>query len=272
MISATSAISIQVSRISGQYPFVYGGCANQSGRCRPDGSRQRHHVQQQLLHRSWPPRWLCLGSRWAPQHDAARWLRHLLRARGCGLSRPAQLPGSLPPDRFRWRHARVRVYIFLGQSASRLQSRRWRNPNALPVGGVIDPTFVPCLSVFQGFPTAARRASRYQLAAQLRQSWHSRCSIDRHLWSRRATQVRRSRTRSNGTSRLQRELGKELDLEDRLCRNARPCICAKPAPAIQAQNATPANPVSVTDNDGTATSRLKTLRQRALPVRIRSPD
>jgi len=140
------------------------------------------------------------------------------------------------------------------------------NPNALPKGGVIDPTFVPCLATFQGFPgndpTQAPSFTCPGGAAGLPSQDIFGLVVPRHF-------VTPATQQWNLT--LQRELGKRWVLEVGYV-GTHSIHLRETRTSLEAQNATPANPVIVTAADGTQykitanTLANGPARSRSLPI------
>jgi len=116
------------------------------------------------------------------------------------------------------------------------------NPNALPQAGTLDPTFVPCLSVFQGFPGGdTTQAANYVNATG------SACPGPLGSVNIFGLQVPRhyvvpSTQQWNLT--LQRALGKEWVLEVGYV-GTKGTHLRETRNSLEAQNATPANPVQI---------------------------
>jgi hypothetical protein len=140
---------------SGQYPFVYGGCANHLGVAGLTG-HGNNTTYNNNYYTGLGPR---VGFAWdlGGQHTTS------LRA-GFGIYYVREDVGSVDQLSFQAPFLPVAFGAGLPGCASTFFSANQpancnpsglpgTNPNALPIGGVIDPTFVPCLSVFQGFPT-----------------------------------------------------------------------------------------------------------------------
>ena len=140
------------------------------------------------------------------------------------------------------------------------------NINALPKGGVIDPTFIPCLAVFQGFtgndPTQAPNFTCPGGAPGLTSQGIFGLVVPRHF-------VTPATQQWNLT--LQRELGKRWVLEVGYV-GTHAIHLRETRTSLQAQNATPTNPVVVTAANGqqyniTAdTFANAAARSRSLPI------
>ena len=131
---------------SGQYPMIYGGCANKLNVARLDRQRQRHHLQQCLRHRTRPARRARLRPRRHTQHHDSRRLRHLFR------SRRRRHGGPVVASRRRTcLGSAVAAGCVLPITLRELFSQ---SPaiNALPTAGILDPNFVPCQARFTAFP------------------------------------------------------------------------------------------------------------------------
>jgi len=117
------------------------------------------------------------------------------------------------------------------------------NPNALPQAGTLDPTFVPCLNVFQGFPGGdTTQAANYGTATgngcpgPLQTLGIFGLAVPRHF-------VVPSTQQWNLTA--QRSLGKQWVLEVGYV-GTHAVHLRETRDALQSQNATPANPVNIT--------------------------
>lgn len=140
------------------------------------------------------------------------------------------------------------------------------NINALPKGGVIDPSFVPCLAVFQGFPgndpTQAPNFTCPGGAPGLTSQGIFGLVVPRHF-------VTPATQQWNLT--LQRELGKRWVLEVGYV-GTHSIHLRETRTSLQAQNATPTNKVVVTAADGTQyditanTFANGPARTRSLPI------
>ena len=140
------------------------------------------------------------------------------------------------------------------------------NPNALPKGGVIDPGFVPCLATFQGFPgndpTQAPIFTCPGGAAGLPSQDIFGLVVPRHF-------VTPATQQWNLT--LQRELGKRWVLEVGYV-GTHSIHLRETRTSLQAQDATPSNPVVVTAANGTQykitenTISNGPARSRSLPI------
>jgi len=140
------------------------------------------------------------------------------------------------------------------------------NLNALPKGGVIDPTFVPCLATFQGFasnnPNLAPSFTCPNGAAGLPSQDIFGLVVPRHF-------VTPATQQWNLT--LQRELGKRWVLEVGYV-GTHAIHLRETRTSLQAQNATPTNPVIVTAANGTQykittdTIANGPARSRSLPI------
>jgi hypothetical protein len=122
------------------------------------------------------------------------------------------------------------------------------NPNGLPQAGTLDPTFVPCLSVFQGFPGGdTTQAANYGPAngsacpGPLLSTNIFGLQVPRHF-------VVPNTQQWNLT--LQRALGKDWVLEIGYV-GTKGTHLRETRDSLQAQNATPSNPVVVTAANGT---------------------
>jgi hypothetical protein len=116
------------------------------------------------------------------------------------------------------------------------------NPNALPQAGTLDPNFVPCLNVFQGFPGGdTTQAASYGTAAgagcpgPLQTLGIFGLAVPRHF-------VVPSTQQWNLT--IQRALGKQWVLEVGYV-GTKSTHLRETRDALQSQNATPENPVVV---------------------------
>ncbi len=119
------------------------------------------------------------------------------------------------------------------------------NPNALPQAGTLDPNFVPCLNVFQGFPGGdTTQAANYGTATgagcpgPLQTLGIFGLTVPRHF-------VVPSTQQWNLT--VQRALGKQWVLEVGYV-GTHGVHLRETRDALQSQNATPANPVVVDGN------------------------
>ncbi len=140
------------------------------------------------------------------------------------------------------------------------------NPNALPKGGVIDPSFVPCLAAFQGFannnPNQAPNFTCPGGAAGLPSQDIFGLVVPRHF-------VTPATQQWNLT--LQRELGKRWVLEVGYV-GTHSIHLRETRTSLEAQNATATNPVVVTAANGQQyTITADTLangpaRSRSLPI------
>ena len=116
---------------TGTYPFIYPSCVNKLGVAgltgHAAGSTFNNSVSTGLgtAHR------FCLGHRRPPHHHPARRLRHLLRPRGCGRGRPAQLPIALYPHRLFRSDSRVHHVRLLHRNPRHQSQRRTRRRRAL---------------------------------------------------------------------------------------------------------------------------------------------
>ena len=129
------------------------------------------------------------------------------------------------------------------------------NPNALPQAGTLDPNFVPCLNVFQGFPGGdTTQAANYGQATgaacpgPLNSLGIFGLAVPRHF-------VVPSTQQWNLT--VQRALGKQWVLEVGYV-GTKGTHLRETRDSLQSQNATPENPVVVNGNSITA----NTYRQR----------
>ncbi|HXY04251.1 MAG TPA: hypothetical protein VEI49_11800, partial [Terriglobales bacterium] len=140
------------------------------------------------------------------------------------------------------------------------------NANALPKGGVIDPTFVPCLATFQGFPgndtTQAPNFTCPNGAAGLTSQGIFGLVVPRHFVTPATQQWNLS---------LQRELGKRWVLEVGYV-GTHSIHLRETRTSLQAQDATPTNPVIVTAANGTQYKITENTidngpaRSRSLPI------
>ena len=140
------------------------------------------------------------------------------------------------------------------------------NPNALPAGGVIDPGFIPCLAVFQGFPgndpTQAPSFSCPGGAAGLPSQDIFVLPVPRHFVTPNTQQWNLT---------LQRELGKRWVLEVGYVGTHSIHLRETRTP-LQAQNVSPSNPLVITAANGTQykiiydTLSNGPARSRSLPI------
>ncbi|MBV8051036.1 MAG: TonB-dependent receptor [Acidobacteriaceae bacterium] len=140
------------------------------------------------------------------------------------------------------------------------------NPNALPSGGVIDPAFVPCLAVFQGFPgndtTQAPSFSCPNGAAGLTSQGIFVLPVPRHFVTPNTQQWNLT---------LQRELGRRWVLEVGYVGTHSIHLRETRTP-LQAQNVSPSNPLTITAANGTPykimydTIPNGPARSRSLPI------
>jgi hypothetical protein len=119
------------------------------------------------------------------------------------------------------------------------------NPNALPKAGTLDPNFVPCLNVFQGFPGGdTTQAANYGTATgngcpgPLQTLGIFGLAVPRHF-------VVPSTQQWNLT--VQRSLGKQWVLEVGYV-GTHAVHLRETRDALQSQDATPANPVNITSS------------------------
>jgi Carboxypeptidase regulatory-like domain/TonB dependent receptor len=140
------------------------------------------------------------------------------------------------------------------------------NPNALPAGGVIDPAFIPCLAVFQGFPgndtTQAPNFSCPGGAPGLTSQGIFVLPVPRHFVTPNTQQWNLS---------LQRELGRRWVLEVGYVGTHSIHLRETRTP-LQAQNVSPSNPLVITAANGTPykimydTISNGPARSRSLPI------
>jgi Carboxypeptidase regulatory-like domain/TonB dependent receptor len=118
------------------------------------------------------------------------------------------------------------------------------NPNALPKGGVIDPTFVPCLATFQGFanndPNQAPSFSCPGGATGLTSQGIFGLIVPRHFVTPATQQWNLS---------LQRELGKRWILEVGYV-GTHSIHLRETRTSLQAQDVSPSNPLVITAANG----------------------
>jgi hypothetical protein len=140
------------------------------------------------------------------------------------------------------------------------------NPNALPAGGVIDPAFIPCLAVFQGFPgsdaTQAPNFSCPNGAPGLTSQGIFVLPVPRHFVTPNTQQWNLT---------LQRELGKRWVLEVGYVGTHSIHLRETRTP-LQAQGVSPSNPLVITTANGTPykimynTIANGPARSRSLPI------
>jgi hypothetical protein len=116
------------------------------------------------------------------------------------------------------------------------------NPNGLPQAGTLDPTFVPCLSVFQGFPGGdTTQAANYGTATA------AACPGPLSSVAIFGLQVPRHYVVPNTQQwnlTVQRSLGKQWVLEVGYV-GTKGTHLRETRDSLQSQNATPANPVDI---------------------------
>ncbi|MGB8474413.1 MAG: TonB-dependent receptor [Candidatus Acidiferrum sp.] len=116
------------------------------------------------------------------------------------------------------------------------------NPNALPQAGTLDPTFVPCLSVFQGFPGGdTTQAANYGPATG------SECPgplLSTNIFGLQVPNKFVVPNTQQWNLTIQRSLGKHWVLEIGYV-GTHAVHLRETRDSLQAQNATPANPVEI---------------------------
>jgi hypothetical protein len=134
------------------------------------------------------------------------------------------------------------TYFSKNAPASCLPAGTTSNPNGLPQAGTLDPNFVPCLNVFQGFPGGnTAQAANYGTASgsgcpgPLNSLGIFGLTVPRHF-------VVPSTQQWNLT--VQRSLGRQWVLEIGYV-GTHSVHLRETRDALQSQNATPANPVDI---------------------------
>jgi hypothetical protein len=125
---------------TGQYPFINGSCANKLGVAGLTGSGNNTTYKNNYA-RGIAPR-LGLAYDFAGKHTTT------LRA-GYGMYFVREDVGTVDQLSFQAPYLPV---AFGGGSPGSLSNFFETGINALPQAGVLDPNFIPCLGVFQGFP------------------------------------------------------------------------------------------------------------------------
>jgi len=256
----------------GQYPFVYGGCANGLNVAGLSG-----HGNNTTYNNNY---YTGLGRRLGFAWDLGG--RHTTSLRGgFGIYYVREDVGSVDQLSFQAPFLPVAfggglpgcasTFFSANQPAACNPGGAAANPNALPVGGVISPNFVPCLSVFQGFQTNSGGQPDPTLAGnfgcpgnpnQIPSTGVFGLIVPRHF-------VTPSTQQWNLT--LQRELGKKWILEVGYV-GTHSIHLRETRTSLQAQNATPTNPITVVDNAGNSyqikynTFANATARSRSLSI------
>jgi Carboxypeptidase regulatory-like domain/TonB dependent receptor len=234
----------------GQYPFVFGGCANHLNVAGLTG-HGNNTTYKNNYYTGVGPR---LGFAW----DLGGHHTTSLRG-GFGIYYVREDVGSVDQLSFQAPFLPVAFggglpgcasTFFSADQPASCNPGGGANPNALPVGGVIDPAFVPCLSVFQGFSHAPNQPANTNLAGnfgcpgnppQIASTGVFGLVVPRRF-------VTPSTQQWNLT--LQRELANKWILEVGYV-GTHSIHLRETRTSLQAQNATPTNPITVTDNSGT---------------------
>ena len=175
---------------AGNFPFIYPSCVNKLNLAGLTGDAQRHNVQQQLRDRNSVRAlaWRTTCSAITPRRFAPAIGIYYVRE-DVGTADQLSFQTPFLAGGIRRRHH--------PDASARTFRRRLLpgcpnpNPNALPQAGTLDPNFVPCLNVFQGFPGGdTTQAANYGTATGA--GLPGSAPDARHIWPGRAATLRRS--------------------------------------------------------------------------------
>jgi hypothetical protein len=256
----------------GQYPFVYGGCANHLGVPGLTG-HGNDTTYNNNYYTGVGPR---LGFAWdlGGRHTTA------LRA-GFGIYYVREDVGSVDQLSFQAPFLPVAfggglpgcasTFFSADQPASCNPGGAAANPNALPVAGVINPSFVPCLSVFQGFPTTQPGPPNTNLGGNFGCPGNTTQIASTGVFGLIVPRKFVTPSTQQWNLTLQRELSRNWILEVGYV-GTHSIHLRETRTSLQAQNASVANPVTVTDNSGNTyqieynTFANATARSRSLSI------
>jgi Carboxypeptidase regulatory-like domain len=256
---------------AGQYPFVYGGCANKLGVVGLSG-----HGNNTTYNNNY---YTGLGPRLGFAWDLGGHHTTSLRG-GFGIYYVREDVGSVDQLSFQAPFLPVAFGGGLPGCASTFFSADQpagcnpgggANPNALPTGGVISPNFVPCLSVFQGFPAGTGGKPDPNLAGSFGCPGNPSQIASTGVFGLIVPRKFVTPSTQQWNLTLQRELSKNWIWEIGYV-GTHSIHLRETRTSLQAQDATPTNPVNVTDSSGNTyqitanTFNNATVRSRSLSI------
>jgi hypothetical protein len=230
----------------GQFPFIYPSCVNKLGLAGLTGSTNDTTYNNNYS--------TGLGPRLGLAYDLGGHHTTTIRA-GYGIYYVREDVGTVDQLSFQTPFLPVAfggglpgcLSTFFSQAAPAncIPAGATSNPNGLPQAGTLDPTFVPCLSVFQGFPGGdTTQAANYGNASG------SACPGPLPSVNIFGLQVPRHYVVPNTQQwnlTVQHSLGKEWVLEVGYV-GTKGTHLRETRDSLQSQNATPANPVDISSS------------------------
>ena len=227
----------------GQFPFIYPACVNNLGLAGLTGNANNTTYNNSYS--------TGLGPRLGLAYDLGGHHTTTIRA-GYGIYYVREDVGTVDQLSFQTPFLPVAfggglpgcLSTFFSQAApaSCIPAGSASNPNGLPQAGTLDPTFVPCLSVFQGFPGGdTTQAANYGTATG------AACPGPLPSVAIFGLQVPRHYVVPNTQQwnlTVQRSLGKQWVLEVGYV-GTKGTHLRETRDSLQSQNATPANPVDI---------------------------
>src|SRR6266403_2681111 len=225
---------------SGQYPFIYGSCVkglNVTG-LSPSGSDTTYKNNYTTG----------LAPRLGFAYDLGGHQTTTIRG-GYGIYFAREDVGTVDQLSFQ---APFLPVAFAGEPAGSLSNFFLTAPNALPKGGVLDPNFVPCLGVFDGFvdPATGLPTNNTSLAANYACASGSPGLVpSQFLFGLTVPRNFVAPNTQQWNLTLQRALGQQWVLEVGYI-GAHAVHLRETRTSIQARLASPTNPITLTDAGG----------------------